>query len=37
VVCKSEVVTVFIRKYFPHKRYVLGLAKQQDPHFVDFL
>jgi hypothetical protein len=37
VVCKSEVITVFVRKYFPHQRNVLGLAKQQDSRLVDFL
>ena len=37
VVCKSEVIAVFVRKYFPHKRYVIGLAEQQDSRLVDFL
>jgi len=37
VVCKSEVITVFVRKYFPHKRYVLGLAEQHDSCLVNFL
>jgi hypothetical protein len=37
VVCKSEVITIFVRKYFPHKRYVLGLAEQQNSRLVDFL
>jgi hypothetical protein len=37
VVRKSEVTTVFVCKYFPHKRDVLSLAKQQDSRLVDSL
>jgi len=37
VVGEGEVITIFIRKYFPHQWYVFGLAKQQDSRLVDFL
>jgi hypothetical protein len=37
VVCKGKVITVFVREYFPHERYVLGLAEQQDSRSVEFL
>jgi hypothetical protein len=34
---KREIITVFVRKNLPHKRYVFGLAKQQNSCLADFL
>jgi hypothetical protein len=37
VVCKGEVITVFVREYLPHEGYIFGLAEQQDPCLINFL